>query len=311
MRRFVGYLGFHLHHEHYPILYFGDLLTHPPFPVAFPFVMSAVTIPVPTLVLMVCGFALLVLSAVRAVVHLRMGPLKEVELTIVPLGDVARSPSGQPALLLALNAFVPFFLIALPSTPIFGGTKHWMNGLPFLCVAAAWFAAEALARVRAAWAVPAPVVAATVVAIVLPGALISAAMWPYGLGSYNEAIGFARGAANVGMQRTFWGYEPRGALPAINSAVARGGRIHFGDTNFDDWKMYVRDGLLRKDITFSNSVRGSAVASVQPQGEFKEQWMDVWNEWGRRTPALVAHALGVPVATVTFAPAAATPEAAP
>ena len=40
--RIGWYLGFHLTHEHYPILYFGDLLTHPPFPIAFPFVIAAV-----------------------------------------------------------------------------------------------------------------------------------------------------------------------------------------------------------------------------------------------------------------------------
>ena len=115
-----------------------------------------------------------------------------------------------------------------------------------------------------------------------------------------ELIGFTRGAANVGMQRTFWGYEPLAALPAINARTDKGGRIHFGDTNQDDYRMYRRDHLLRDDIAFSGTVLGSAVASVQPQGEFKEQWMDVWNEWDDRTPDLVLGPEGVPVLTITF-----------
>lgn len=307
--RFGQYIQFHLQHENYPILYFGDLLTHPPFPVAFPFVMSAVTIPVPILVVMVLGFALALVVGVRFLAMRFTGASGELEVTRVPLGDVSRDPSGAVALLLAMNAFYPFFLIALPSTPIFGGTKHWMNGLPFLCILGAWAIEEMLARIEAAQIarVSRPAFAALVLLVVTPGIWISARVWPYGLGSYNELIGFNRGAANVGMQRTFWGYEPREALDVINARTPRGGRIHFGDTNFDDWKMYRRargrgPGLLRDDINFSNTVRGASVASVQPQGEFKQQWMDVWNEWDDRTPDVVLHAEGVPVCTVTFKP---------
>jgi hypothetical protein len=290
IERLGDYLAYHLHHENYPILYFGDLLTHPPFPVSFPFVMSAVTIPVPIAVAMLAGFTLAVVVAVRFFVararHI------EAEVTRVPLG----LPSASAAILLAMNAAYPFLLIALPSTPKFGGTKHWMNALPFLCVLAAWALEEAFARLQLK---PRTAIAIAALAI-LPGFVISARVWPYGLGSYNELIGFVRGAANVGMQRTFWGYEAYEALPVVDEKTPRGGKIHFGDTNYDDWKMYQRDHLLRSDIGFSNSVRGAAVASVQPQGEFKDQWMDVWNEWDDRTPDLVLGPEGVPVLTVTF-----------
>lgn len=305
LMRVGQYLAFHLRHEHYPILYFGKLWTHPPFPIEFPFVMSAVTIPVGALTLMIAGATLGVVVAARflaARFRVARGDLRpEGELTRVPLGDVAHEPSGHVAVLLLLNAVVPFVLIALPSTPIFGGTKHWMNGLPFLCVLAAWALEEAFARLPAlAPRVPRPAFAILAVLLIIPGLWISARVWPYGLGSYNELIGFARGAANVGMQRTFWGYEPRAALPLVNERTPRGGRIHFGDTNQDSWRMYQRDGLLRGDIGWSNSVRGAAAASVQPQGEFKQQWIDVWNEWGDRSPDVVLHAEGVPVATVTL-----------
>lgn len=301
LRRFGAYLGFHLRHEHYPILYFKDLLTHPPFPVSFPFVMSAVTVPVPVLALFCVGFVLAVAVAARFVWARFVRPGVEPELTRVPLGDVAHDPSGSAAFLLALNALVPFVLIALPSTPIFGGTKHWMNALPFLCVLGAWALEETFARASAAWASigqRAFIIVALVV--VVPGVWISARVWPYGLGAYNELIGFTRGAANVGMQRTFWGYEPRLALPIVNERAPANARLHFGDTNNDDYRMYKRDGLLRSDISISGTVRGAHVASVQPQGEFKDQWMDVWNDWDDRSPDVVLHAEGVPMCTVTF-----------
>ena len=66
--------------------------------------------------------------------------------------------------------------------------------------------------------------------------------------------------------------------------------------------MYRRDGLLRQDIGLSGGVRGAAVAAVQPQGEFKSQWIDVWNEWRKRSPDVVIDIEGVPLGTVTFAP---------
>jgi hypothetical protein len=307
--RFFQYISFHLHHEHYPILYFGDLLTAPPFPWLFPFVMSAVTIPLPTLVLIVTGLGLAMVVAGRVLARGFWRSAAEPECTRVPLGDVTVAPSGHAALLLLLNGLYPFVLIALPSTPIFGGTKHWMNGLPFLCVLGAWALVEGVARLLAgrAGATGAPagrrvavaVVLAAVV-VVLPGVVVSARVWPHGLGSYNELIGFSRGAANVGMQRTFWGYEAREALPFINRATPASGRIHFGDVNADSHARYGKDGLLRGDIGFSNTVRGAAVAHVEPQGEFKQQQLDVWNEWGRRDADVVVDAEGVPLSTVTL-----------
>lgn len=310
LQRVGRYLAFHLHHEHYPILWFGDLLTEPPFPVSFPFVMSAVTVPVPVLTLFVLGAGLATFVSARFVWR-RFHGRENDEVTLVPLGRPSRSGerehSASPALLLLLNVAFPFALIALPSSPIFGGTKHWMNALPFLCVLGAWALEEGLARL--ARVLPqlserrlALGFAALFALVVTPGFLITARVHPYGLSSYNELVGFARGAANVGFQRTFWGYEPRLVLPLINERAPAPRRIHFGDTNHDDWRFYRRDGLLADDLRWSGSVRGASVASVQPQGEFKQQWMDVLNEWDVYGPDEVVHVEGVPLLTVTFKP---------
>lgn len=304
-QRIGSYLGFHFSHEHYPILWFGDLLTAPPFPVSFPFVMSAVTVPVPVLVAFVVGAALAVIVTARFLFQ-RVTRRPITESTLVPLGDPAREPSASPALLLLLNIAFPYLLIAMPQTPIFGGTKHWMNALPFLCVLAAWAIEEGTARlVRAVGATErAAVVVALLVGLlaVAPGFWGSARVHPYGLGYYNAAVGFARGAANVGFQRTFWGYEARELLPMLNAERKKPTRLHFGDTNHDDWRFYRRDKLLDDDVRWSGSVRGANVAVVQPQGEFKNQWIEVLNHWGVNGPDGVVHIEGVPLATITFKP---------
>lgn len=299
------YLGFHLTHEHYPILYFGDLLTRPPFPMSFPFVMSAVTIPLATLVAMIVGFVMAVVVVARYFVTRAKGG--EPEITAVPLGDVAHEASAKPALLLLLNIAYPFVLIALPSSPIFGGTKHWMNALPFLCVLAAWALDEARVRARLAWTGLTPrarvlATAALASLVVLPAGIATARVHPYGLSAYNAVVGYTRGAASVGFQRTFWGYESRAILPIVDERAKANARLHFGDTNRDDHAMYVSDRLLRSDIAYSGSVRGADVASVQPQGEFKEQWIEVLNEWRTNGPDEVVHVEGVPLLTLTFRP---------
>jgi hypothetical protein len=304
------YLGFHLKHEHYPILWFGELLSEPPFPISFPFVMSAVTIPIPVMVVMLLGTILGLFSAVTLMwSRVFRKPIQEISL--VPLGAVEREGSGSPALLLLLNVAFPFALIALPFSPIFGGTKHWMNALPFLCILGAWAIEEGLRRLAVyreeralqnSWFYRYGIVIFLGLGIILPGVLISSRVHPYGLASYNGLVGYARGAANVGFQRTFWGYEPRLHLPFVNANAPKNGRIHFGDTNLDDFKMYRRDGLLRKDLRYSGRVSGSNIASVQPQGEFKEQWIQVLNKWGVNGPDAVVHVEGVPLVTITMKP---------
>ena len=305
--RLGGYLGFHLNHEHYPILYFKQLLDTPPFPVGFPFVMSALTIPVPILLLMLSGVGLGVYVSVRFLWARLITPKhfdNHRSGMLVPLGSEG---SGSMALLLLINAAFPFALIALPSSPIFGGTKHWMNALPFICILAAWALEEGCARAALVFEnkrTSAAIFVALGALLILPGVINTARVHPYGLGSYNAFAGFTRGAATLGLQRTFWGYESRAALPMVNRLAAqkesRGLRVHVGDTNRDDFRFYKKDKMLDDKVHFSSGVRSADVAIVQPQGEFKKQFMKVKNEWAQNAPHVVLHAEGVPMATVNF-----------
>ena len=203
----------------------------------------------------------------------------------------------RDGLLWALFAAFPLLLIALPTVPIFGGTKHWMNALPFVCLLAAWALCEGAARLAASVRARVVVVAVVAVVAVVPAVVSTARSWPYGLSSYNALVGGTRGAANVGLQRTFWGYEVRDVLDVIN--VRARGRVHFGDVNADSHRRYLSDGLLRAEVGWSPTVRGASGAFVEPQGEFKQQQIDVFNEW-RRDPAVVVDLDGVPLGTLTF-----------
>ncbi|HYQ81857.1 MAG TPA: hypothetical protein VEP68_10150, partial [Anaeromyxobacteraceae bacterium] len=55
--RLREYVAFHLHHENYPWHYLGSLLREPPFPIAYPFVVTALTVPAASLAAMAGGLA--------------------------------------------------------------------------------------------------------------------------------------------------------------------------------------------------------------------------------------------------------------
>jgi 4-amino-4-deoxy-L-arabinose transferase-like glycosyltransferase len=229
LERIGFYLNFHLHHEHYPVRYFGAGLWEPPFPITFPLVMSALTLSLPLVVACCGGF----FEQSRQMLHRLWW------------GSSDRHDKGA---FLLLNLCIPVLLIAAPSVPIFGGTKHWMNALPFAALLAALFCAPILAHLAKLrpWAP-----ALTIALLVLPGAVTTARAHPHGIAAYSELAFGLRGAAALGMQRQFWGGGLRPLLATINAEAKQGAKI-FGDRmNEDSFKAYQRDGILRADLRFT------------------------------------------------------------
>ncbi len=225
LERLGAYYGYHLRHEHYPVDYFGHLYRYPPFPVSFPFVMSAITIPVTVLVLGLSGMAALVLQGTRAT-------------------------DGQRRLglaLIILNIIVPPAIIAHPNVPIFGGTKHWMPMMPFFALAAAyatWRGLEQLAvLVRGRWVAP----LGLSVVLALP-VIETARSHPHGFTYFNELVMGHQGGAALGMPRGFWGGAGRALLDELNARAGRGDAVFSNRMNYDSFRAYQTDGLLRADL---------------------------------------------------------------
>lgn len=261
LQRIGGYVGFHLHHEHYPISYFHRLYAKPPFPWSFPFVMTALTAPSPIVLLGGLGFFV---AAVRA----------------------TRSRSLSDALLV-LGAFVPMFLIALPTTPIFGGVKHWHNAMPCLVVLAArsafWGKDALLAllrrvRPRMARAIVSP---SLVAFMLIPGILGCLFSHPHGIAYYSEVAGGFRGGASLGLQRGFWGGL---AFPTYGSLrdLSTGSRVFFNRTNYDAYRMYLREGLIPRHVFYANDAKGAEAAVHFEQPEHGEREGEIWSNLGTR-----------------------------
>ena len=257
--RIGTYLSFHRYHEHYPASYFHALLVEPPFPWHFPVVMTALTVPSPVLALSAVG---LPVSAIRLV----------------------RRRSLVDAVLL-FATLLPIALIAMPSTPIFGGVKHWYNALPTLCLLAArslvWIADALKARLPA---VPTWVVLTT--AAMAPGLLGIVRSHPDGIGFYNEVAGGFRGGAQLGMQRGFWGGlgHPRykNELPGLVDGRAR---VFFNRTNYDAYRMYQREGTVPKSMSYANEPRRADIGVHFEQPEHSEQEGAIWSAIGPRPVA--------------------------
>lgn len=251
--RTAWYIRFHLHHEHYPISYFHQLLIKPPFPWHFPLVMSLFTIPSPVLWLGSIGGLIATWRALKR------------EL---------------PALVLLSATALPVFLIAMPSTPIFGGVKHWYNALPSLCILAAQALVWALDWLRERWPRAGRALAPALVSLaLLPGLFGIAASHPNGIGYYNELAGGYRGGAELGMQRGFWGGL---AGPLYPKWLKDGGRVYFNRTNYDAYKMMRREGIIGERTRYENSPARAdfGVDFIQPEHAGAEG--KIWTELGTR-----------------------------
>jgi 4-amino-4-deoxy-L-arabinose transferase-like glycosyltransferase len=288
---FGKYLGFHLHHEHYFQYYFGRAYQSPPFPVDFPFVMTLYTLPTVTLALFSVG----------------MG-----SMFIAPLIPWFRhrSPPGQKwreLTFLGVSLAFPVLLIAMPSTPIFGGVKHWFLSMPYLCLVAAaglveilrsgWLAAVRLglpnrALFRGALAV---VVCGLILA---PGARDTFKYRDNGTAYYNQLIGGARGAADRQMQRQFWSYANRGALQWVNENARQGAVVDFQDALPGACNMYKLEGWLRHDLHCAVRHHAPDLLLFDVEERFSEEEQRYWKKMKSAAPAHEITVDGVPVLRV-------------
>jgi hypothetical protein len=305
------YLAFHLHHEHYLQHYFGAALEVPPFPVSYPFAMTFYTVPVLTLAAFFLGAGLVYGPALRdAATRLR-------DRVRGAGAGVVAAPPDEGALwrtrvrvFLAVNLLFPILLIAHPSTPIFGGVKHWLPAMPFFCILAGmgfdglrrWLLRALVLPARAV----APVLGAVLlVVLLLPAVSETARVYPVGTAYYNELMGGPQGAAESRMQRLFWGHAQRHVLPWLNEHAPAGARVYFQNATHDAFVMYRRDGLLRQDIRYAWGSKEADLALYEHKKAFAELEFDIWRDLDVFGPSHQARIEGVPMVSVFVRPGVA------
>jgi hypothetical protein len=288
--RVGAYLAFHGAHPHYNMEYFGVTYFRPPHPLSYPFVMAALTLPATTLALGAVGLWTRVALAApgRWLARLSLG-----------------SPEGRKAsqgadLLVIAGMLWPMAIIAWPTVPIFGGTKHFLPAMPMIAILAGVGldrAARSVASLVPRGLARRAVAAATAIVLLAPAAIETVASHPLALSHYNVLIGGTPGAADAGMNRQFWGYTTAGVLDFLNERVPPGGRVFFHDTAFEAFEMYRADGTLRPDIGYGGT-EASDVALVHHEQHMAHVEYEIWERFGTAVPAHLLLHEGVPVVSV-------------
>jgi hypothetical protein len=297
----------HTQHEHYNFEYLGRNWNLPPkdaslraLRVTFPVVSTLFTLPVTTLVLAAVGMGVVWRRRRRDTdggVLVGELPAALAPSWLRPGADVDRAPG----VFLAIHIAGPMAMVALPATPIFGGVKHFLPAMPFLCVlagaGAAWLiglAGKLVTGERLRRALP----------VALAGLLCAPAVaetqrsHPDGLGHYNLIAGGFAGGASLGMNRQFWGYSALPLLPWMVAHRPASNRIYWHDVLHDAIVMYSRDGRLPLGIgnvgVGEPVVEQSDLGIVIIEKHFTVYEGLLWRAYGTTQPSSVYAHEGVP-----------------
>ncbi|MBC7792374.1 MAG: phospholipid carrier-dependent glycosyltransferase, partial [Clostridia bacterium] len=268
LERISAYYNYHAHHEHYPVDFFGTLYVMPPFPIGYAFRMTALTVPLVTLVLGAVGLVRVAMTSRTKNEPLRWG-----------------------CVLLVIGALVPPLVISLPSVPIFGGTKHWMPMMPFFCIAAAITLTDIAAKI----AQPTLRYALPTLALLLP-IFDTVRTHPNGQTYFNELVFGHQGGAYFGLPRTFWGGDGRAMLASLNAKADKDAKVFTHRMNLGDWQQYREDALVRRDLIYVNTLAEADWGLMYHQREHQDVEYAYWQRGGVLVDTLMYD--GVPVVSL-------------
>jgi len=196
-----------------------------------------------------------------------------------------------------LLGLFPIALISLPSTPIFGGTKHWITAYPFFALAAAlawrelWRAVELGPHRR--WLAPLGL------ALCLgPAAIATADGHPYNLSQYAPLAGGPRGAADLGLNRGFWGHAMHGLWPTLEQAA---GPIYLHDLHEQSRRQYEREGRWPPSLKPGPARRARSGLLFHELHTASDEYA-LWDAMGTNRPLQVIDLDDVPLTSLYVIP---------
>jgi len=287
VNRLLAYAAFHVRHVHYTYEYLGISYFRPPLPVSAPFVMTLFTVPLTVLALSLVG------------IHQRRENLRP------PWRTKPGNMTGRSTEVLWLGCMLaPLLAIALPTSPIFGGTKHWMTAYPFLALFAGWGLLAVIERGElGAWMGMRWPSWALAALCLLPSATETAHSHPFALAHYTPVAGGVPGAADLGMNRQFWGYTTGSLATWIAEKLPEGGSVWICDTTTGAWAMMQRDGLIPSNIRPASTMASADLVLVHHEAHFAEVDYQAWVAFGTAQPVFVLRYDGVPIISVYENPA--------
>jgi 4-amino-4-deoxy-L-arabinose transferase-like glycosyltransferase len=265
--RLRDYVAFHTGHDYYNMEFLGRTYWRPPMPRGYAWLMTLGTVPLVTLVLAAVG------------------------------AFAARKPSEKRSdyALWAVSIVFSYAPWLSPTTPIFGGTKHWMTAYPFLCLFAGLGFSQLVSALRGFG--PRRLVPALAAACVLAGPVVMTLhAHPFGLSAYTPLVGGAPGAATLGLNRTFWGYTTQDLAPFVNAHAPRRGVVYVHDAALQSFAMFEETRRLRRDLRPSLDIAASDVALYHHEPHMSRVEHQIWLTYGAIAPDAIATFDGVPIA---------------
>jgi 4-amino-4-deoxy-L-arabinose transferase-like glycosyltransferase len=225
VNRIKEYLGFQtVSHWEIAQYYLKKVLMPPPW--HFPFVMTWAVVPLGTTLLYAVGI----------------------------LRGVLRRRDRAFCFLLLLNALVPLVLLAAGQTMVYDDERLFMPAFPFLAALAgagfAWLAnwlKNALLRTRIPAIATALTAAAGILFLASPVYGI-VTYYPHLLSYYSESVGALAGAADRGLETTYWCESYRAAVEFINANAQPGDTVWAEPWSSDVLVYYQLHGILRDDV---------------------------------------------------------------
>lgn len=281
--RLTEYFDFHRQHSWYNAEFLGENYNQPPMPMAYPWVMTWATVPTTLLLLSLVGLGARLRDDLKSVDdEAAVGTFR------VPLPDGWARLDG---VLLSMMTLFPIVLIGLPNTPIFGGTKHWITAYPFAALAAGiglmrlWQGADLGKRAR-------PWVPLSVAVALGPAAIATVRGHPHNLSQYAPLVGGPRGAADLGLQRGFWGYDVRPLLSELGHARA----VYLHDVHELARRQYAREGAWPPNVPAGAANRADAGLMFYEKHMLIYE-IDLWDAHGT-APSQVVSIHDVPTASL-------------
>ncbi|MBL8606706.1 MAG: glycosyltransferase family 39 protein [Myxococcales bacterium] len=292
--RIREYVSFHMNHEYYNMEFLGRNYFSAPSPPHYAPVMIAATVPTITLVLFAVGAAERLRSFGRLVA--RRLRTKEAQ------PELAWTAVQRDALVFAAVA-VPLAVFFLPSTPIFGGTKHWFPAYPFMAMLAGRAFSVARARlwplVRSRIPIRSGMFAAALGLVCLAAPLAATAhSHPFGLSAYVPLAGGTRGGASLGLNRQFWGFTTQSLAPFLEREARPGERIFIHDTTWGAFGRMQQEKRLRSDLSGVGAPTDGDLAIVHHELHMAEADTNIQTAYETTTPVYVLTHDGVPIISV-------------
>jgi hypothetical protein len=291
LSRLYEYFEFHRQHSWYNMEFLERNYNQPPMPIAYPVVMTWATVPTALLLLAVLGLGLAARAELRA---------PATTPTALPCfaSPLPTGWSRLDAVWLAVLGLFPIALISLPSTPIFGGTKHWLTAYPFLALAAAvawrelWHAVELPTR-HTRWLAPVGL------ALCLgPATIATVDGHPYNLSQYAPLVGGPRGAAELGLNRGFWGHAVHELWPTLPQTP---GPLYLHDMHELARQQYEREGRWPPHLEPA-PVRRARAGLLFHELHMTSDEVALWEQLGTTAPAQVLSLDDVPLTSLYVEP---------